>query len=410
MPSSLFARKPLDALLAEVQGEDRLHRVLGPVQLTALGVGAIIGAGIFVTTGAIAKDVAGPALMLSYLVAGLACVFAALCYSEFAAMVPVAGSAYTYAYATLGEFFAWIIGWDLVLEYAVGAATVANGWSGYLQSALGSFGITLPTAISRPGGQLRPGARAAGRDWVVHQPAGGAHRGAGDSGPGARDPGERRPERRDGDDQGGSGALRHRSRGLLREPGELAPLRAVRSDRLERLRTHAAGADRPWRKTARHDGGRGAGLLRLHRLRLGLDARGGVAQPAAGRADRNHRLADPLHAAVPGSGGGADGDGAVQRAGHQRAGGGGLRAGRAGVGALPPGGSGGGGDHLGAPSDDAEPAAHPARDGAGRSAARQASSETCTRGSGPPGSRPWRRESSWERWPPSCRSRCCFPW
>ncbi|MEA2561210.1 MAG: basic amino acid/polyamine antiporter, family [Acidobacteriota bacterium] len=150
MRRSLFARKPLDVLLAELQGEDRLRRVLGPVQLTALGVGAIIGAGIFVTTGAIAKEVAGPALMLSYVVAGLACVFAALCYSEFASMVPVAGSAYTYAYATLGELFAWIIGWDLVLEYAVGAATVANGWSGYFQSALGSFGITLPTAISGP--------------------------------------------------------------------------------------------------------------------------------------------------------------------------------------------------------------------------------------------------------------------
>ncbi len=150
MRRSLFTRKPLDVLLAELQGEDRLHRVLGPVQLTALGVGAIIGAGIFVTTGAIAKEVAGPALMLSYVVAGLACVFAALCYSEFASMVPVAGSAYTYAYATLGELFAWIIGWDLVLEYAVGAATVANGWSGYFQSALGSFGITLPTAINGP--------------------------------------------------------------------------------------------------------------------------------------------------------------------------------------------------------------------------------------------------------------------
>jgi APA family basic amino acid/polyamine antiporter len=150
MPSSLFARKPLDVLLAELHGKDRLRRVLGPVQLTALGVGAIIGAGIFVTTGAIAKEVAGPALMLSYVVAGLACVFAALCYSELASMVPVAGSAYTYAYATLGELFAWIIGWDLVLEYAVGAATVASGWSGYFQSALGSFGIHLPAAVCGP--------------------------------------------------------------------------------------------------------------------------------------------------------------------------------------------------------------------------------------------------------------------
>ena len=150
MPSSLFTRKPLNVLLAELHGEDRLRRTLGPVQLTALGVGAIIGSGIFVTTGAIAKEVAGPALMLSYVVAGLACVFAALCYSELASMVPVAGSAYTYAYATLGELLAWIIGWDLVLEYAVGAATVASGWSGYFQSTLATFGITLPQAINGP--------------------------------------------------------------------------------------------------------------------------------------------------------------------------------------------------------------------------------------------------------------------
>jgi len=150
MARSLFARKPLSVLLAELHGESRLRRVLGPLQLTGLGVGAIIGAGIFVTTGAIARNVAGPALMLSYVVAGCACVFAALCYAELASMVPVAGSAYTYAYATLGELFAWIIGWDLVLEYAVGSATVASGWSGYFQSALGSFGITLPAALSSP--------------------------------------------------------------------------------------------------------------------------------------------------------------------------------------------------------------------------------------------------------------------
>jgi APA family basic amino acid/polyamine antiporter len=150
MASSLFAKKPLAQLLAELSGENRLRRVLGPVHLTSLGVGAIIGAGIFVTTGAIAKEVSGPALMLSYVVAGLACVFAALCYAEFASMVPVAGSAYTYAYATLGELFAWIIGWDLVLEYAVGSATVANGWSGYFQSVLSTFDLALPQAIAGP--------------------------------------------------------------------------------------------------------------------------------------------------------------------------------------------------------------------------------------------------------------------
>jgi basic amino acid/polyamine antiporter, APA family len=143
----LFSRKPLELLLEEMKGEHRLRRVLGPVQLTALGIGAIIGAGIFVATGAAAHNVGGPALMLSYTVAGITCVFAALCYAEFASMVPVAGSAYTYAYATLGELFAWIIGWDLVLEYAVGSATVATGWSGYFQNVLAKVGVVLPATV-----------------------------------------------------------------------------------------------------------------------------------------------------------------------------------------------------------------------------------------------------------------------
>ncbi len=142
--NNLFARKPLEILLDEMKGEHRLRRILGPVQLTSLGIGAIIGAGIFVATGAAAHNVAGPALMLSYVVSGITCIFAALCYAEFAAMVPVAGSAYTYAYATLGELFAWIIGWDLVLEYAVGSATVATGWSGYFQNVLAKIGVHVP--------------------------------------------------------------------------------------------------------------------------------------------------------------------------------------------------------------------------------------------------------------------------
>jgi len=152
MAYSLFTRKPLRQLLDEAadEGEGRLRRALGPVHLTGMGMGAIIGAGIFVTTGAIARQTAGPALLLSYVVAGLACVFAALCYAEFASIVPVSGSAYTYAYATLGELFGWIMGWTLVLEYAGGAALVAGSWSGYLQSVLASLGITLPKAISGP--------------------------------------------------------------------------------------------------------------------------------------------------------------------------------------------------------------------------------------------------------------------
>src|SRR5438128_9483777 len=142
--SQLFAVKPVAVLLAEMEGENRLRRVLGPVSLTALGVGAIIGAGIFVLTGLAAHDKAGPGLILSFVVAGIGCAFAGLCYAEFASMVPVAGSAYTYAYATLGELFAWIIGWDLVLEYAVASSTVAHGWSHYFLSFLNIFGITLP--------------------------------------------------------------------------------------------------------------------------------------------------------------------------------------------------------------------------------------------------------------------------
>jgi len=147
MANQLFARKPLEMLLEEMKGENRLKRVLGPVHLSALGIGAIIGAGIFVATGEAAHNIAGPALMMSYVVAGITCIFAALCYAEFASMVPVAGSAYTYAYATLGELFAWIIGWDLVLEYAVGSATVANGWSGYFQSVLAKVGVSFPKIL-----------------------------------------------------------------------------------------------------------------------------------------------------------------------------------------------------------------------------------------------------------------------
>src|SRR5690349_12996926 len=139
MASQLFRTKPLSLLLAEEAGSHRLRRILGPVQLTALGVGAIIGTGIFILTGVAAHDRTGPALMLSFVLAGLACVFAALCYAEFASMVPVAGSAYTYAYATLGELFAWIIGWDLILEYAVGSATVAHGWSAHFQEFIPIF-------------------------------------------------------------------------------------------------------------------------------------------------------------------------------------------------------------------------------------------------------------------------------
>jgi APA family basic amino acid/polyamine antiporter len=146
--SRLLVKKPLVAVQTEAKG-DHLKRVLGPWALTAMGIGAIIGTGIFVATGEVAKNVAGPALMMSYVVAGITCLFAALCYAEYASMTPVAGSAYTYAYTTLGELFAWIIGWDLILEYAVGAATVANGWSSYAQRILGKLHVVLPDTVSQ---------------------------------------------------------------------------------------------------------------------------------------------------------------------------------------------------------------------------------------------------------------------
>ncbi len=142
---SLFATKSMDVLISEAQesGEHSLKRTLGPFQLTALGVGAIIGAGIFVLSG-LGAHYAGPGLMLSFVLSGMGCAFAGLCYAEFAAMIPLAGSAYTYAYATLGELFAWIIGWDLTLEYAMGASTVSSGWSNHFIELLNIFNIKMP--------------------------------------------------------------------------------------------------------------------------------------------------------------------------------------------------------------------------------------------------------------------------
>jgi APA family basic amino acid/polyamine antiporter len=146
--SRIFATKSVEVLQAELVSADRLHRVLGPVALTSLGIGAIIGAGIFVMTGLAARDYAGPSLMLSFVLAGTGCALAALCYAEFASMIPVAGSAYTYAYATLGELLAWIIGWDLVLEYAIASCAVAHGWSHYFQAFLGLFDLAIPPALA----------------------------------------------------------------------------------------------------------------------------------------------------------------------------------------------------------------------------------------------------------------------
>ncbi|HYC33168.1 MAG TPA: amino acid permease, partial [Gemmatimonadales bacterium] len=152
--SPLFRRKSITALQAEAESDHSLKRALGALNLTMLGIGAIIGTGIFVLTGTVAAQNSGPAVVLSFVLAGVASVFAALCYAEFASLVPMAGSAYTYGYATLGEFIAWIIGWDLVLEYALGAVTVAIGWSGYVVSFLDGIGIHLPPELTAARGSV----------------------------------------------------------------------------------------------------------------------------------------------------------------------------------------------------------------------------------------------------------------
>jgi len=149
MPNPLVT-KPLSILLNEASDEKHsLKRALTALNLTMLGVGGIIGAGIFVLTGQAAAQYAGPAIVLSFIFSAIACAFAGLCYAEFASMIPIAGSAYTYAYATMGEFFAWVIGWDLVLEYLFGASTVAVGWSGYVVSFFKDWGVHLPAALAQ---------------------------------------------------------------------------------------------------------------------------------------------------------------------------------------------------------------------------------------------------------------------
>ena len=155
--ANLLAKKPINTILSEAHetGEHSLKRALGPTNLVSLGIGAIIGTGIFVLTGSAAAQYAGPAIVFSFILAAVGCVFAGLCYAEFASMIPIAGSAYTYGYATLGEIFAWIIGWDLILEYAFGAATVASGWSGYVLSFLQDMGIHIPPALAgTPGAEF----------------------------------------------------------------------------------------------------------------------------------------------------------------------------------------------------------------------------------------------------------------
>ena len=168
MAGSLFRTKSIDSLMTESRatGEGTLKRTLGPWALIALGIGAIIGAGLFVRTAAAIADRAGPSVTLAFIVAGIGCAFAGLCYAEFASMIPVAGSAYTYSYATMGELLAWIIGWDLVLEYAVGAATVAIAWSEYFNRVLGWFGMRIPYAWTHS-----PFESVGGEQGIMNAPA-----------------------------------------------------------------------------------------------------------------------------------------------------------------------------------------------------------------------------------------------
>jgi basic amino acid/polyamine antiporter, APA family len=168
---SLFRTKPIEALVTAAKQQDGLRRVLGPANLVSLGIGAIIGTGIFVLTGQAAAMHAGPGIVLSMILAAVVSALAGLCYAELASTVPVAGSAYTYSYATLGEFVAWIIGWDLVLEYALGAATVAVGWSGYLVSLLADFGFGFPAIISAAPGTVLVGPDGSTVSAIFNLPA-----------------------------------------------------------------------------------------------------------------------------------------------------------------------------------------------------------------------------------------------
>ena len=267
MDSNLFKTKSIEQLVGDVEhGGKALRRSLTAWDLTLLGIGAIIGTGIFVLTGTAAANQAGPAITMSYLAAGLACAFAALCYAEFASMIPIAGSAYTYAYATLGELVAWMIGWDLILEYAVGSMTVAIGWSGYMQRLLAGFGITLPQwmAAAPPVGIINLPAVIIVLLIMILLVVG------------------------------------------VRESARFnAVMVAIKLVAV--LFFLAAGvtyvepanwqpfAPYGWPGIMAAAGGR---VLRLHRLRRGLDDRGRSEEPAARPADRHHRVAGHLHGAV----------------------------------------------------------------------------------------------------------------
>ena len=281
---SIFATKSIEQLKAEAAdtGGHSLKRVLGPINLVTLGVGAIIGTGIFVLTGQAAAQYAGPGIVLSMVLAGFASALAGLCYAEFASTVPIAGSAYTYGYATLGEFIAWIIGWDLILEYALGAATVAVGWSGHLNSFLNDFvGVSIPPAFAAAPCTFIAMAGCS-PEAIINLPAvfitlavtvlivigikESANVNAVDR--------DRQGRGRDHRDPGRRGVRQHRQLDAV-HPAEHRQLRRVRVERRAARR--------------RRD------LLRLHRLRRRVGRGAGSEEPAEGHAGRHPRIARRLH-------------------------------------------------------------------------------------------------------------------
>ena len=290
MAGSLFRTKSIDRLLvdASTSGEGTLKRTLGPVALIALGIGAIIGAGLFVRTAAAIAERSGPSVTIAFIVAGVGCAFAGLCYAEFASMIPIAGSAYTYSYATMGELVAWIIGWDLVLEYAVGAATVAIAWSEYFNKVLEFVGLAHPVpmvSLAAREHERRDRHHQHPRDRHPAHPLGAAH--PRHAGVGVRQQHHRGHEghhRPDG----------HRDRLGLHQPGES---HAVHSRRRRPTR-RSQGITHRLRRNHGHPGRRGRRVLRVHRLRRGIDCRAGSEESEEGHADRHPRVAGRLHRAL----------------------------------------------------------------------------------------------------------------
>ena len=257
--TSYMARKSVADIVKSAEGGERpLAKTLGALSITAMGIGAIIGAGIFVLTGTAAAQFAGPAIILSFILGGIACAFVGLCYSELAAMLPVCGSSYTYTYATLGEVFAWIIGWDLILEYAMGASTVAVGWSGYIVSLLHNVGIYHSTPA---GGCARHHGEACRRDvgGGRRQSAGRLHHRDPDAHAGDGDQGIGTAQQRHGRDQAVCRGGVPRAGRVLRASRELASVHPGEHRRVRQLRHE--------RNPARLRGR----VLCVHRIRCGID-------------------------------------------------------------------------------------------------------------------------------------------